>query len=599
MLQILLLYLCNVFSSRRKKVKIKHESQPTLIAYNEYYYSKLGVKMKESLSISKCDYTDITHMLTTQNSQRKIERKSDFLYDIRNIELLVKEHNQYINRRSSSSSDIYIREIQPPAMVTSIWGTFLKENITQYKLYLRTTPELYKSKYFRKTTTSKYTKSCGARDTNGEFISSRENTGQILHPDHIRCYHTDAIKASIEGVKHPYEVSHQSRMLHRYPFLVHAKNAIVSRSGMIVQPCGLFGLFAQCEASLWGVTTAQKIPEMSVRQRDLCFKSNGTKCPYRVYKKVFIMTQYDDTQIGQFHLEALPKLIYHLDFLYRNPEVYIHYGFSKRPVLPSWVLPNNYLLALNVSHRLINGTVMAEEVFMPREGGCQEPSYNAWELLHQREYFLNQLLSHNRVSASVIQASIGDNKHMWSSYNMNHTTSKTNTQIHTNANQPQQRQRQRRTVLLVKRTNGNFIQNFADKHVRFWPKSDFKDLLHQLSVVFKHHDLVVFSDENSTLMTCPLCQVEMFAQADVAIGIHGAGLANILYMKKGSFVVEVVPKYMDSRHLPIVGIFPRLAAVVGLHHYLYYVPEIKYDMAKVVRDIYTNIQDVLMLSPIV
>ena len=35
-------------------------------------------------------------------------------------------------------------------------------------------------------------------------------------------------------------------------------------------------------------------------------------------------------------------------------------------------------------------------------------------------------------------------------------------------------------------------------------------------------------------------------------------------------MVEVVPVF-DSRHAPVIGIFPRLSAIIGLHHYTYYI----------------------------
>ena len=44
--------------------------------------------------------------------------------------------------------------------------------------------------------------------------------------------------------------------------------------------------------------------------------------------------------------------------------------------------------ALGLRDRLINGTVYAEEIYMPREGGCQDVGFNIWEILTMREKFL-------------------------------------------------------------------------------------------------------------------------------------------------------------------------------------------------------------------
>jgi hypothetical protein len=100
------------------------------------------------------------------------------------------------------------------------------------------------------------------------------------------------------------------------------------------------------------------------------------------------MTQYDDTQIGQFMQEALPKLIFHLDFLLANPDVKIHYGFTKQRILPSSVLPHIFFETVGLIDRLINGTCYAREAIMPREGGCQDIGYNAWENVYLRDRFL-------------------------------------------------------------------------------------------------------------------------------------------------------------------------------------------------------------------
>ena len=45
---------------------------------------------------------------------------------------------------------------------------------------------------------------------------------------------------------------------------------------------------------------------------------------------------------------------------------------------------------LGLSDRLINGTVYAKEVYMPREGGCHDVGYNAWDVVTMRELFLKK-----------------------------------------------------------------------------------------------------------------------------------------------------------------------------------------------------------------
>lgn len=71
--------------------------------------------------------------------------------------------------------------------------------------------------------------------------------------------------------------------------------------------------------------------------------NSSTECPYPMYSRVFIMAQYDDTQIGQFMQESLPRLTYHLDFLLKNPDIKIQFGFTKKAAPPKNVLPHAYI----------------------------------------------------------------------------------------------------------------------------------------------------------------------------------------------------------------------------------------------------------------
>lgn len=71
--------------------------------------------------------------------------------------------------------------------------------------------------------------------------------------------------------------------------------------------------------------------------------NSSTECPYPTYSRVFIMAQYDDTQIGQFMQESLPRLVYHLDFLLANPDIKIQFGFTKKAAPPKNVLPHAYV----------------------------------------------------------------------------------------------------------------------------------------------------------------------------------------------------------------------------------------------------------------
>ena len=64
-------------------------------------------------------------------------------------------------------------------------------------------------------------------------------------------------------------------------------------------------------------------------------------------------------------------------------------------------------------------------------------------------------------------------------------------------------------------------------------------------------------------------QIRLFADADVVVSPHGAGLANIIFCKKGTKIVELT---MDSYINPC---FVRISQSLGLEHYLVVAPSIK------------------------
>jgi hypothetical protein len=130
--------------------------------------------------------------------------------------------------------------------------------------------------------------------------------------------------------------------------------------------------------------------------------------------------------------------MYHLDFLRSNPDVFIHYEFTKKPTLPAFVLPG--------------AGAPTDQVYMPREGGCQDVGYNAWEVVVLRERFL-QLLQVDEDKAFESRAT------------------------------------DKPTLLIASRSAGHYVQNKADNSRRIWPKDKLTLMVTALQENFpvQHH----------------------------------------------------------------------------------------------------------------
>ena len=194
------------------------------------------------------------------------------------------------------------------------------------------------------------------------------------------------------------------------------------------------------------------------------------------------------------------------------------------------IKPMMELVGLSMDRLIVHKHVYAEEVYLPMEGGCQDPVYNTWQILHMRKLFM-QLVG---VSDVV----------------------------------PKHR---KPVMLLLKRSSRSKHTRNGNDLVRQWNDDFTERLLTHLQETFPSYNVVLYSDRNETMMRCYACQIRAFAAADVLVGAHGAGLGNMIYMKPNSAVVELAPYGNDGRCLLGGGPFSRAAAVLA-HNYMMHQP---------------------------
>ena len=85
---------------------------------------------------------------------------------------------------------------------------------------------------------------------------------------------------------------------------------------------------------------------------------------------------------------------------------------------------------------------------------------------------------------------------------------------------------------------------------------------------FPGHTVLLLSDTNKDMTECIACQIALYQRTNVLVGIHGAGITNIMFMPPDSLLVEVTGEF-DGRMAPVCGYHGPLAAAYGVHHYLW------------------------------
>ena len=154
--------------------------------------------------------------------------------------------------------------------------------------------------------------------------------GVALHPDSPRC-HREKIKESCDSLVSEFPKAldetifsrsiGKDQILSTAPFIITAKDGIISRCGSVALPCGVLHTQTGCGAI--------RDEEARVMFQD-CSNNTMHKCKeIPKFKKVFVLSYKYDSAIGHFLTEVLPRVIYHIDIL-KEEGMYIHYGCDKK-----------------------------------------------------------------------------------------------------------------------------------------------------------------------------------------------------------------------------------------------------------------------------
>lgn len=66
------------------------------------------------------------------------------------------------------------------------------------------------------------------------------------------------------------------------------------------------------------------------------------------------------------------------------------------------------------------------------------------------------------------------------------------------------------------------------------------------------------------------CEIAVYRDVDLLVGVHGAGMTNVMFMPPGRSVLLEITGIFDGRILPVCGYHGPLAAIYGVHHVIYH-----------------------------
>ena len=118
----------------------------------------------------------------------------------------------------------------------------------------------------------------------------------------------------------------------------------------------------------------------------------------------------------------------------------------------------------------------------------------------------------------------------------------------------------KRKILVIQRKQ--YIRRVGDSHGKFqrvWTNS--KELIDTLKSVFPHDEIIGMYGED-----LPICQqIQLAHDADILIGMHGAGLVHLWWLMEDSISFELVPLSQAGN-----GAFTTLSTLLGRRHYQFH-----------------------------
>lgn len=392
-------------------------------------------------------------------------------------------------------------------------------------------------------------------------------SGFIIPEGHPRHNASNCVAASRQSGESPTPLYRDWRHAHSPFYLYKLKNGFIDHNGIVEVDGGYVQFRSQCETKLLqkgrkfhesiqrSIYNLQRLKNKNSIAWDSFFsgdefegvklhvlRRNNITLPAmkeEVFNRVFVITAMWDYNYHHFLHDSVSRLIRFLPFLQENEDVHIHVReFEKKDsklhrVTKGMPMREKIFKLLGLDpKRIIARSVRAKEIYLPREIGCN--------------FALKHALEMRQLSSVLMQRA------------QSYSAGKCDPITH---------------------PGGNFIivmERHCLPHQLTWRclnGTDFRAFKSALSTKYPGYTIVSteeFRHNSDPDLTMRLaCDIIEFSNGNILVGTHGAGFTNMMFMREGGMLIEIVGEF-DGRMLPLCGYHGPLGSIFGLHHYIHY-----------------------------
>ena len=439
---------------------------------------------------------------------------------------------------------------------------------------------------------------------------------------------------------------------YKSPYLTLLSNAVVHQSGYVAQECGWLQTRMGCgnrvlrDARLWRKNITSTIKSSSIGSEHVAWQSatslqQALGRHLAIHDEVFVIDVAWDFNYHHFLVDSVTRLVPFYNYFRRYEHIKIHIREEEKnamnvsdPLIMKWINESRIIRQrvfdlLEISaDRVISGPLIARKVYLPSEPECASFFKNALVLRllahtlqrqarkmvksgtcdapkqimhpHRHRRLQGRSAAQRRPSPKFMSANKGNRIGAPAPSQIFATQRKFKRESTAamNTSQTAQLPTTHTSIIIQWRSCAVVTpSNETRTEWRCFTDTQRQQLHRATEEVFPQSNVVL---ANTSLSTPLACDITLYRNAHLVIGLHGAAMTNAMFMRPGTVLVEIVGEY-DRRMPPVCGYYGPFAAVFGVHHFIYYYNGIadadSLDMADVVAEASKFYNAIRMRSP--